>query len=421
VQLRQKISARTTASFGEAIRVAAQSLRSSKLRSFLTLLGIILSTTTLIAVMSVIHGMDRYIAESVSDMGSDGFRVVRFAFIGNWDPKKFLELQRKNPLLNRDEYFFIRQRAQMISDIGLQSGRNADLRFGSERLDAARIEGVTANVGAMSNYQPAQGRFLTDIDNDKKLWRCFIGSDVKDRFFPNVDAVGKTVLVNGRSFEIVGVSKPLGSVFGQSRDSFVVVPIEVYFQMFGRRVQMAYLAKAIDQGHHLQAQDEIRSLLRSYRHLRPGVDDSFSIISSDSLSGAWASMTGAIAATAVAIVSVFMVVGGVVIMNIMLAVVSERTQEIGIRKSLGARKRDILNQFLAESSMLSGSGGLIGVGIAWALTILVRETTPIPMSMPLTAVLLAVSMSVAVGLFFGIYPARRAAQLDPIEALRVER
>ena len=403
------------------MRVAAHSLRSSKLRSFLTLLGIILSTTTLIAVMSVIHGMDRYIAESVSDMGSDGFRVVRFAFIGNWDPKKFLELQRKNPWLNRDEYNFVRQRAQLISDIGLQSGRQADLRFGNERLDGARIEGVTPNVGAMSNYQAAQGRFLTDIDNDKKLWRCFIGSDVKERFFPNIDAVGKSLMVNGRSFEVVGVSKPLGSVFGQSRDSFVVVPIEVFFQIFGRRVQMAYLAKAIDQGHHLQAQDEIRALLRGYRHLRPAADDSFAIISSDSLSGAWASMTGAIAATAIAVVSVFMVVGGVVIMNIMLAVVSERTQEIGIRKSLGARKRDILNQFLAESSMLSGSGGLIGVGLAWIITIAVGQLTPIPMSMPLSAVLLALTMSVAVGLFFGIYPARRAAQLDPIEALRVER
>ena len=414
-------SPRTTASFGEAVRVAAHSLRSSKLRSFLTLLGIILSTTTLIAVMSVIHGMDRYIAESVSDMGSDGFRVVRFAFIGNWDPKKFLELQRKNPWLNRDEYNFVRQRAQLISDIGLQSGRQADLRFGSERLDGARIEGVTPNVGAMSNYQAAQGRFLTDVDNDKKLWRCFIGSDVKERFFPNIDAVGKSLMVNGRSFEVVGVSKPLGSVFGQSRDSFVVVPIEVFFQIFGRRVQMAYLAKAIDQGHHLQAQDEIRALLRGYRHLRPAADDSFAIISSDSLSGAWASMTGAIAATAIAIVSVFMVVGGVVIMNIMLAVVSERTQEIGIRKSLGARKRDILNQFLAESSMLSGSGGLIGVGLAWIVTIAVSQLTPIPMSMPLSAVLLALTMSVAVGLFFGIYPARRAAQLDPIEALRADK
>ena len=414
-------SPRNTASFGEAVRVAAHSLRSSKLRSFLTLLGIILSTTTLIAVMSVIHGMDRYIAESVSDMGSDGFRVVRFAFIGNWDPKKFLELQRKNPWLNREEYNFVRQRAQLISDIGLQSGRQADLRFGNERLDGARIEGVTPNVGAMSNYQAAQGRFLTDVDNDKKLWRCFIGNDVKERFFPNIDAVGKSLKVNGRSFEVVGVSKPLGSVFGQSRDSFVVVPIEVFFQIFGRRVQMAYLAKAIDQGHHLQAQDEIRALLRGYRHLRPAADDSFAIISSDSLSGAWASMTGAIAATAIAIVSVFMVVGGVVIMNIMLAVVSERTQEIGIRKSLGARKRDILNQVLAESSMLSGSGGLIGVGLAWMITIAVSQLTPIPMSMPLSAVLLALTMSVAVGLFFGIYPARRAAQLDPIEALRVER
>lgn len=410
-----------TASFWEAVKVAAGSLRGSKLRSFLTLLGIILSTTTLIAVMSVIHGMDRYIADTVSDLGSDGFRVVRMAFIGNWDPKKFLEFQKRNPQLSKEEFEFVRERATLLKDVGMQTYRRGRLSHERHNFEGASIQGVTANVGMLSNLQAAQGRFLSEIDNNKKLWRCFIGSDIKDRFFAGVDPLGKKIMIEGRPFEVVGVAKPLGSVFGQSQDSFAVIPIEVYFSMYGRRMGISYNAKALSQAHLMQAQDEVRSLLRAYRHLKPGADDTFAVISSDALSSAWSSMTGAIAATAVAVVSVFMVVGGVVIMNIMLAVVSERTHEIGIRKSLGARHRDILNQFLAESSMLAGCGGLIGVILAWLITVGVNAATPIPMSMPLYAVATSLLLSVLVGLFFGIYPAKRAARLDPIEALRVEK
>ncbi len=171
----------------------------------------------------------------------------------------------------------------------------------------------------------------------------------------------------------------------------------------------------------MQAQDEARMLVRSFRHLGPGQEDNFAVFNSDSLSSAWSQMTGAIAATAIAVVSVFMVVGGVVIMNIMLAVVSERTQEIGIRKSLGARRTDILNQFLVESAVLSASGGVFGVAMAWLFAVLIRNTTPVPMSMPMESVALGVGLSMTVGLFFGIYPARQASKLDPIEALRVEK
>jgi putative ABC transport system permease protein len=248
----------------------------------------------------------------------------------------------------------------------------------------------------------------------------FIGSDIKDRFFPNVDPIGKTINVDGRPFQVIGVSKPKGSVFGQSQDNFVTIPIETYFKIYGSRTGIAYLALARDRTVLNQAMDEMRVLLRAYRHVGPKQDDNFSMISSDSLTSAWDQMTGAIAATAVAVVSVFMVVGGVVIMNIMLAVVTERTREIGIRKSVGARRQDILNQFLVESSMLSASGGVIGVLIAWGVAIAVRNLTPVPMSMPITAVLLGVGLSTVVGLFFGIYPARQAAKLDPIEALRSE-
>lgn len=407
--------------FFEAVRVALSSLRSSMLRSFLTLLGIILATTTLIAVMSLIHGMDVYIAEKVSDMGADGFRVVRMAFIGDWDPKKYLELLRKNPELRREEYEFVKAKATLVKEIAIQVSRRGPVVYDGDRVDQVTIEGGTPNLAAIENTQIESGRYLSEIDNQRRLMVAFLGHDFKERWFPNIDAIGKNIMIDGRPFEVIGVAKAKGSVFGQTQDSFVTMPAETYFKSYGARKGISYSVVAIGHDKLMQAQDEVRTLIRSFRRLTPAIEDNFAIFNSDSLSTAWSQMTGAIAATAIAIVSVFMVVGGVVIMNIMLAVVSERTQEIGIRKSLGARRTDILNQFLVESAVLSASGGLFGVVIAWLFAVAIRNTTPVPMSMPLGSVALGVGLSMTVGLFFGIYPARQASKLDPIEALRVER
>ncbi len=408
------------ASVREAVFVALGSLRASKLRSFLTLLGIILATTTLIAVMSIIHGMDLYIAQNVSDMGADGFRIVRMAFVGDFDPKKYLEYLRRNPELSREEYRFVREKASLLKELGMQTFRREAITVGPDRLEGVSIQGVTPNMAAITNTQVEQGRFFTENDNSRRLPVVFIGADIKERFFPNVEAVGKTVLLEGRPYDVVGVAKSQGSVFGQSRDMFVMLPIETFFKSYGARKGIGYMATAADHESLFQAQDEVRMLIRAHRHLRPNQEDNFAILSSDSLSQAWDKMTGAIAATAIGVVSIFMIVGGVVIMNIMLAVVTERTHEIGIRKSIGARRTDILWQFLIESSVLAGLGGLIGVFLAWMITFTVRSSTPVPMSMPAASVLLSVSISTAVGLFFGIYPARKAAKLDPIEALRAE-
>jgi putative ABC transport system permease protein len=413
------MTART--SLVEAFSMAIASLRTSKLRSFLTLLGIILATATLIAVMSIIHGMNTYVAEKIADLGADGFVVVRMAFFGDFSPKKFLELQKKNPELSLEEYDFLRRQATLIREIGMRSGTSVPVSYQEQRMEDVRIQGGTANLNILTNIQTESGRYFTHAEDKSRKLVAFIGQDQKEQFFANTDPIGKLINIEGTPFEVIGVAKKVGSVFGQSQDNFVHIPIETFFKIWGSRRWISYTAQAIDHEHFNQAMDEMRSLLRARRHLSPEREDNFSVVTSDSFMSAWERLTGAIAATAVGVVSVFMVVGGVVIMNIMLAVVTERTQEIGIRKSIGATRRDILNQFLIESSVLSATGGFLGVVIAWLAAVLVRTLTPVPMKLPITAVILGVGISAAVGLFFGIYPAQRAARLDPIEALRAEK
>ena len=355
---------RISASFWEAARIAVDSLRKNKLRSFLTLLGIILATTTLISVTALIHGMNVYIADKVSNMGADGFRVVRMAFFGDFDPKKFLEMQKRNPEFRPAEYEFVRDHAKLLKDIGMMASRSARVTYKGESQESVSIQGVTDTIAAINNIQIDVGRGITYEEVRRHAPVAFIGNDIRTRFFEGADPLGKFIAVAGTPYEVIGVAKTLGSVFGNSQDNFVMIPIESYFKTWGSRTGIRLVAKALDQPHLMEAQDETRVLLRSIRHLGPGQDDNFSLFASDTIVTLWENLTATISGMAVGIVSVFMVVGGIVIMNIMLAVVSERTHEIGIRKSLGARRRDILNQYLVESSLLSATGGLIGVGVA---------------------------------------------------------
>ena len=410
-----------SASLWEATRIALDSLRKNKLRSFLTLLGIILATTTLIAVTALIHGMDRYIADKVSNMGADGFRIVRMAWFGEWNPKKFFEMDKRNPQIRVDEYEFIRSKATLLKDIGMMTARQARVAYKGNSVEGVTVNGITDNIPAINNVQVGIGRGITYDEVRRHMAVAFIGNDIFTRFFDGRDPLGKTISIEGDPYEVIGVAQALGSVFGQSQDNFVMIPVESYFKTYGARNGIRLVAKAMDQQHLTEAQDEARVLLRSYRHLGPAQDDNFVVFASETFVTLWERLTKTIAAMAVGVVSVFMVVGGIVIMNIMLAVVTERTREIGIRKSLGARRRDILNQYLVESAVLAGVGGLVGVGTAWLIAVAVRSFTSVPMSLPPSSIAIGVGLSSVVGLFFGIYPARKASKLDPIEALRAER
>jgi putative ABC transport system permease protein len=268
------------------------------------------------------------------------------------------------------------------------------------------------------------GRYISETDYERRGLVAFVGTDVTGKLFPNLDPLGKTIRIRGLPFEVIGVAEPLGSALGQSRDNFVNIPLSTYQKVFGEgpddaagvRIGVKYSSPAVK----VQVMDQARVLMRTLRGQKYDEKDHFGIIASESLTKLWDDIFGGIAGLAVGIVSVFLLVGGIVVMNIMLASVVERTREIGLRKSLGARQRDILMQFLVEASVLTTTGGVIGVLIAFAITLIVSSTTDVPMRTPLGAVVLAVGVSTAVGLFFGIYPARKAARYDPVVALRAE-
>jgi putative ABC transport system permease protein len=402
----------------ETLRLSFDALRAHKLRSFLTLLGVILAVTTLVAVMSVVDGMNAYVADRVANLGANVFIVDRFGIITSQDA--WVKAQ-KRPLIVLEDYQRLRDNMRTAKAVAAEDDRRVQVRSGNVKMDDADVLGVTPNYADVRNINVAQGRFITEADDTHRSEVVFIGADVAKEFFPNVDPIGKTINAETHSYEVVGVAEAIGTAFGRSQDNFVIMPLGTYYKEWHRQTDWLGIFIQAPNGEMMQAsEDEARMLMRAWRHLPYDAQDNFAILGSDSIMALWHDLTGNLALVAVMLVSVFLVVGGIVIMNIMLASVTERTREIGIRRSLGARKKHILLQFVTESAVLASAGGLIGIGLAYGIVWLGRTTTSIPMETSLTAVLVSLGVSTAVGLFFGIYPAMKAAKLDPIEALRAD-
>jgi putative ABC transport system permease protein len=404
--------------FIETFRLALESLRTHKLRSFLTLLGVILAVTTLVTVMSVVTGMNVYVADRIANLGANVFLVDRFGIITSND--EWVKAQ-KRPLIVMEDYERLRDSMKTARAVAASDDRSAQVRSGNVKMDNTSVQGVTPNFADVRNINVAQGRFINDADDQHHSEVVFIGADVAKKFFANVDPIGKTINAETHSYEVIGVAEVIGSAFGQSQDNFMIMPLATYYKEWHRQSDWLTIFVQAPSGEMMPAtQDEARMLMRAWRHLPYSAKDNFAILGSDSIMKLWHDLTGNLAMVAMMLVSVFLVVGGIVIMNIMLASVTERTREIGIRRSLGARKKHILFQFVTESAVLSTVGGIMGVLSAYAVVALGRGTTGIPMETPVTAVLVSLAVSTGVGLFFGIYPAMKAAKLDPIEALRAD-
>jgi putative ABC transport system permease protein len=403
---------------GETLRLALDSLRAHKLRSFLTLLGVILAVTTLVAVMSVVAGLNFYVADKVANLGANVYLVHRFGIITSEDA--WVKAQ-KRPLITLEEYQRLRDNMKTASQVAAEDDRNMDVRSGNILLENTSLVGVSSNYSDIRNINLGQGRFLTEADDLHRAPVCFIGSDVVKKFFPTVDPIGKTIRAGTHTYEVVGVAEEIGSVFGESQDNFMLIPLATYYKEWHKQNDWLTIFVQAQNAEMVEAsQDEARMLMRAWRHLPYGTPDNFAVFGSDSIMSLWKEITGNLEAVIVGLTSVFLVVGGIVIMNIMLASVTERTREIGLRRSLGARRKHIVLQFMTESAVLAAAGGMIGLGLAYIAVAIVRAVTPIPVRTPLSAVIIALTVSTGVGLFFGIYPATRAAKLDPIEALRAE-
>jgi putative ABC transport system permease protein len=404
--------------FLDAIGIALSSIWANKLRSFMMVLGNIVAVTSIIAVVSLIQGMNGYVADAiVRDVGVGTFRVEKIGITTNRDEE---DKANRRPDINLDEAKAIRNFGGTIESVMAESSSAANITWHNNTLDSTRIRGVSSEYDRFSGYNAVIGRLPTRLEIDRGRPVVLLGWDTADKLFQGWPPIDQIVQIGGEHFRVIGVNERKGSVFGNSQDEFAVVPLGSFQKMFGSRRSLDLTVKPEDPSQLQTAMDEARIALRIKRHLRPKQDDNFGMYTSDTLMDFWKSFSRGAFAILLGIVSLSLVVGGIVIMNIMLMVVSERTREIGLRKALGARKRDIVWQVLTESTTLSIIGGIIGTVLGFSAAYAVSKFTPLPAAIEGWSVTLGITMTAVVGLFFGLYPAIRAARLDPIEALRRE-
>lgn len=408
----------------EAVRVAVDSIFSHRLRSSLTVIGIVIGVAVAALVAALLQGAQLFIIQQTAGLGPGILRVDKASFqdfVG--DGQAFEDAKAKRPDLTIDHLTALRERLNQQFDVGAQVDAAVTVRYGNKSLKATALQGVTPNIGSLSTYKIERGRELTEIDEENRREVCVIGADTADYLFPLELPLGKQIRLGAYLFEVVGVYAPLGSSFGASQDSFVQVPLSSWANVFGARSRsIALLAKARP-GVELEGEaleDLVRFNMRQVRRLQPGEPENFSVTTDKKVAAFAGQITTIVAAVLFPLTAIALVVGGIVVMNMMLASVTERTREIGIRMAIGARRNDILAQFLLESTLLTFVGGGIGIGFAAAIAWLFSQASGIPISLPTWAIITALSVSGTVGIAFGVFPARKAARLDPIEALRTE-
>jgi putative ABC transport system permease protein len=409
----------STMHFTEAVAIAASSLWAHKLRSILTLIGVVIGVTSVIAVVSLINGANQYVATRVFRLGADVFGLSKQpSIITNVDD--FLEFQ-KRKRITYDDFEAVKELCRSCKDVGAALGGRVEAKSGLNSLKDTNLRAWTPQMAELYDVDLISGRHMTDTDLRDAAPVCVIGMDLVDNLMPGVDPIGKEIRWNNTPCQVIGLGKKEGSSLGTSLDNWIILPLSTYNKENGNQQDSLRVTCRAGSASDIQASvDEVRQIMRGRHHLAYGKKDDFAVETSDSFLALWKDISGTFFVVTIGIASISLVVGGIVIMNIMLVSVTERTREIGVRKAIGARRSDILMQFLIEASTIASIGGALGVIFGVLLAKVVSWVSPLPSAVQLWSVLGGLFVALSVGLFFGTYPASKAAKLDPVEALRSE-